>query len=51
MGTLGNSLGKFLYSFRKASKGQDFIDVKRMSDGSRPKGKPEDTAVVEDKPK
>ena len=28
MGTLGNALGKFVYSFKKASKGEDFIDVK-----------------------
>ena len=27
MGTLGNALGKFVYSFRQASKGQDLIDV------------------------
>lgn len=27
MGTLGNALGKFVYSFKKASKGDDFIDV------------------------
>lgn len=51
MGTLGNSLGKFVYSLRKASRGQDFIDVKRMPDGSRPKGKPEDATVIEDEPK
>lgn len=28
MASLGNSLGKFVYSFRKASQGQGFIDVK-----------------------
>lgn len=28
MGTLGNALGKFVYSFRKASRGEDFIDVR-----------------------
>ena len=28
MGTLGNSLGKFVYSFKKASKGDELIDVK-----------------------
>jgi sec-independent protein translocase protein TatA len=33
MGALGNALGKFVYSFRKASKGQDLIDVKRTPIG------------------
>jgi sec-independent protein translocase protein TatA len=28
MASLGNSLGKFVHSFRKASQGQGFIDVK-----------------------
>lgn len=28
MAALGNSLGKFVHSFRKASKGEGFIDVK-----------------------
>lgn len=28
MSALGNALGKFIYSFRKASQGQGFIDVK-----------------------
>lgn len=28
MGVLGNALGKFVYSFKRASKGDDFIDVK-----------------------
>jgi sec-independent protein translocase protein TatA len=27
MGQLGNALGKFVYSFKKASKGEDFVDV------------------------
>lgn len=27
MGSLGNALGKFVYSFKKASKGEGFIDV------------------------
>lgn len=30
MGQLGNAVGKFVYSFRKASKGQDFVDVKPL---------------------
>ena len=28
MSALGNALGKFIYSFKKASQGQGFIDVK-----------------------
>lgn len=28
MGQLGNAVGKFVYSFKKASKGDDFIDVR-----------------------
>jgi sec-independent protein translocase protein TatA len=31
MGTLGNAIGKFVYSFKKASKGDDFVDVKPTS--------------------
>jgi sec-independent protein translocase protein TatA len=27
MGALGNAVGKFVYSFKKASQGQDLIDV------------------------
>lgn len=27
MGQLGNALGKFVYSFKKASKGDDFVDA------------------------
>jgi sec-independent protein translocase protein TatA len=33
MGQLGNAVGKFVYSFRKASKGQDFVDVKPLPHG------------------
>ena len=29
MGQLGNALGKFVYSFKKASRGDDFVDVGR----------------------
>jgi len=51
MGTLGNALGKFIYSFRKAAKGQDFIDVKRIPEGPRGKERkpPEDATIVDDK--
>lgn len=27
MGRLGNALGKFVYSFKRASRGQDLVDV------------------------
>jgi len=30
-GSLGNAIGKFVYSFKKASKGDDFIEVKPSS--------------------
>ncbi len=30
MGQLGNAVGKFVYSFRKASQGEDFVDVKTL---------------------
>ena len=51
MAALGNSLGKFIYSLKKAAKGQDFIDVKRIPDGSEAKGanRPEDAAIIEEK--
>ncbi|HYH98197.1 twin-arginine translocase TatA/TatE family subunit [Hyalangium sp.] len=35
MGQLGNAVGKFIYSFRKASKGEDFVDVKPLPPGRR----------------
>ncbi|MBJ6759398.1 twin-arginine translocase TatA/TatE family subunit [Myxococcaceae bacterium JPH2] len=34
MGQLGNAVGKFVYSFRKASRGQDLVDAKHLP-GSR----------------
>ena len=30
MGQLGNAVGKFVYSFKKASKGEDFVDMKTL---------------------
>jgi sec-independent protein translocase protein TatA len=38
MGALGNAVGKFVYSFRKASQGQDLIDVtpRRVDPGAPP---------------
>ena len=46
MSSLGNALGKFVYSFKKASQGQGFVDVKperklrapRDRDDGDPKG-------------
>jgi len=51
MAALGNSLGKFIYSLRKAAKGQDFVDVKRIPDSSKVKSTnpPEDAAIIEEK--
>jgi len=51
MAALGNSLGKFIYSLRKAAKGQDFVDVKRIPDSSTVKSAnpPEDAAIIEEK--
>ncbi len=37
MGQLGNAMGKFVYSFRKASRGQDFVDVKPLPPTSNTK--------------
>lgn len=31
MGALGNAIGRFVYSFKKASAGEGFIDVKPTS--------------------
>lgn len=39
MGQLGNAVGRFVYSFRKASKGEDMVEVKplpRAPRGSEP---------------
>ncbi|HEX8820142.1 MAG TPA: twin-arginine translocase TatA/TatE family subunit [Archangium sp.] len=35
MGQLGNAVGKFVYSFKKASKGEDFVDVKTLPRAKR----------------
>jgi sec-independent protein translocase protein TatA len=42
MGQLGNALGKFVYSFKKASRGDDFVDV----GGSRRQVPPSEDADV-----
>ncbi|MBU8896016.1 hypothetical protein DRW03_05320 [Corallococcus sp. H22C18031201] len=35
MGQLGNAVGKFVYSFRKASRGQDLVDAKQLPTSRR----------------
>lgn len=48
MGALGNAVGKFVYSFRKASQGEGFVDVKpvtRLEKGT------EDAKVIDQAPK
>ena len=49
MGALGNAIGKFVYSFKKASKGDGFIDVKPTSKLSN--GQPIEDAQVVEEPK
>ena len=46
MASLGNALGKFVYSFKKASKGEAFVDVKPKVTASRAI---EDAQIVEEK--
>lgn len=43
MGQLGNAVGKFVYSFKKAAKGEDLVDAtpKKLDRGS------EDAQVVD----
>jgi sec-independent protein translocase protein TatA len=35
MGQLGNAVGKFVYSFKKASKGEDLVDAKTLPRSKR----------------
>ena len=52
MTTLGNALGKFVYSFRKASQGDGFVDAKSAPKATRFDQKEEDAQLVDDgKPK
>lgn len=37
MGALGNSIGKFVYSFRRAAQGQDLVDVTPPKPGANEK--------------
>jgi sec-independent protein translocase protein TatA len=46
MSAIGNALGKFVYSFKKASKGEGFIDVKPTLSRSK---EIEDAQVVDGK--
>ena len=43
MAPLGTALGKFVYSFKKAARGKDFVDVKRPSFGPSIRVDPEET--------
>ncbi|HYV49252.1 MAG TPA: twin-arginine translocase TatA/TatE family subunit [Myxococcaceae bacterium] len=36
MGKLGNAVGKFVYSFKRASKGEDLVDVTPKSSRELP---------------
>jgi sec-independent protein translocase protein TatA len=47
MATLGNALGKFVHSFKKASKGDAFVDGKVTSKRLEGKGPIEDAQIVE----
>jgi sec-independent protein translocase protein TatA len=35
MGQLGNAMGRFVYSFKKAAKGQDFVDARPLPRSKR----------------
>jgi sec-independent protein translocase protein TatA len=49
MGALGNALGKFIYSFRRAAKGQDLVDAnKRSFQHGGNQSREEDGQLVED---
>ena len=47
MGSLGNALGKFVYSFKRAASGKDVIDVTPRAQGRLPRPGPEDAEWVE----
>jgi sec-independent protein translocase protein TatA len=48
MGSLGNAIGKFVYSFKKASKGDDFVDVKPGSKLDRTNQPIEDAHIIDE---
>ena len=47
MAALGNAVGKFVYSFRKAARGEDFVDGRSKRLPSTP---PDDVEVGEAEP-
>jgi len=49
MGALGNALGKFVYAFKKAARGQGFINAKGTNSlkGSPGRSDPEDAEWTE----
>ena len=55
MGQLGNALGKFIYSLKKAARGEDFVDGGRAStrlEQRRGSQRPDDANLVSsDRPK
>jgi len=52
MAALGNSLGKFIYSLRRAARGEDFVDANKRAfrPGASKKSAEEDAHLV-DEPK
>ncbi len=48
MGTLGNAVGRFVHSFKKASQGEGYIDVKPVT---KLKKGTEDAEVIDGPPK
>jgi sec-independent protein translocase protein TatA len=50
MATLGNALGKFIYSFRKAARGEDLVDASKRAfrQGGSKKSVEEDAQVVDE---
>ena len=48
MGALGNAVGRFVYSFKKASQGDGYVDVKPVS--KLEKGT-EDAEIIDGAPK
>jgi sec-independent protein translocase protein TatA len=50
MGAVGNALGKFVYSFKKASKGEGFVDGKATRKKLDRDGV-EDAQVIDDRKK
>ncbi len=48
MGTLGNAMGRFVHSFRKASQGDGYVDVKPVSKLERGT---EDAQIIDGSPK